>query len=413
MTERVVDRAETVEVDEQDADRLVGAFADREGVGHPVEQQRPVRQAGELVVERLLDEALLGLALLGDVPARRLELTDVALGGQDRRDHRLEPAERPVAVAQPVAEPGGLRATAAGVVDGLDERVAGARVGEVDRMGAEQRRRVEVEQAAARGRHVGERATRVVEADQIRGVLGDGPEDVLGGGQRLGRRRDQRVGLPRVGEPPQLDEQERRAAGRVDDRSERDASGSGSGAPDVDGALTGPALDAGLHQGGQRRRRIVVGPDRRGPQGPAPNRRTRDAETLGAGVDLEDGAVEIDQQGRPGQAVEGVAPAEGPVQIIGFRVGDPSQTREHVGAGSVAGHGRGFALVGHALAPASVGTPARRQRYAARACPSRMVVTRGVRNPHARWWYPSRALSRGCVCRRAGSADFGCDEHAD
>ncbi|MEZ5165344.1 MAG: hypothetical protein R2695_02235 [Acidimicrobiales bacterium] len=94
VSERVVDRPEPVEVEVEHADRLAGPFAHRQCMGEPVEQQRPVGEPRQLVVERLLDEALLGFALLGDVAAGRLELADGAVGREDRRDRGLEPAER-------------------------------------------------------------------------------------------------------------------------------------------------------------------------------------------------------------------------------------------------------------------------------------------------------------------------------
>ena len=146
----VVDGGEAVEVDEQHADRLQRPAADGERVGEPVEQQRPVGQPGELVVERLFDQALFGLALLGDVAARVLELPDAPVGCEDRGQGGLEPAERTVAVPQPLPEPRRLGTPPTRVGHRLDEGVAGLGVGQVDRVGAREGGGVDVEQPANR-----------------------------------------------------------------------------------------------------------------------------------------------------------------------------------------------------------------------------------------------------------------------
>ena len=73
VAECVVDRLEPVEIDEEHPDRLQGPATDGEGVSQAIEKERLVGQAGELVVEGLLDQALLGLALLGDVATGRLQ----------------------------------------------------------------------------------------------------------------------------------------------------------------------------------------------------------------------------------------------------------------------------------------------------------------------------------------------------
>ena len=66
VAEAVVDRLETVEVEEADADPLL-----RPGVGEDLteglEEQRPVGQPGQRVVQRLEAQPLLELVPLGDV----------------------------------------------------------------------------------------------------------------------------------------------------------------------------------------------------------------------------------------------------------------------------------------------------------------------------------------------------------
>ena len=58
MPEAVVDRLEVVEVQEQHGDRIGAPVAAVHGMGEPVQEQRPVGQAGEGVVERLVVELL-------------------------------------------------------------------------------------------------------------------------------------------------------------------------------------------------------------------------------------------------------------------------------------------------------------------------------------------------------------------
>jgi hypothetical protein len=66
MAERVVDRLEPVEVEEQHRD--IGAAANpAERLGHPFGQHRPIGQAGQRVVPGEVGDALLRLAALGDV----------------------------------------------------------------------------------------------------------------------------------------------------------------------------------------------------------------------------------------------------------------------------------------------------------------------------------------------------------
>ena len=69
VTEAVVDDLEVIEVDEQHADRLAGPRGPQsvDRLGDALEQERPVRQAGEWVVGGLAFERCLELFALADV----------------------------------------------------------------------------------------------------------------------------------------------------------------------------------------------------------------------------------------------------------------------------------------------------------------------------------------------------------
>jgi hypothetical protein len=63
----VVQRLEMVEVEEHDADTFSFTPAPFQGVAHPVFQEGPVGQAGQVVVHRLVSKRPLGSLVLGDV----------------------------------------------------------------------------------------------------------------------------------------------------------------------------------------------------------------------------------------------------------------------------------------------------------------------------------------------------------
>ena len=73
VTEGVVDHLEVVEIDEQQGQRTQAAPVLLQGVGHPVGEQRPVGQPGQLVGERL--PLQLPLAVL-QVPGQRHVVPD-------------------------------------------------------------------------------------------------------------------------------------------------------------------------------------------------------------------------------------------------------------------------------------------------------------------------------------------------
>ena len=99
VAERVVDRLEVVEVDEQHDDRVGFGSGDAEGVVHAVEEQRPVGEPGELVVERAVAELAFEVALFGDVAERRHDAVDRGAAEQVG-DHDVGPAPMAVDVQQ-------------------------------------------------------------------------------------------------------------------------------------------------------------------------------------------------------------------------------------------------------------------------------------------------------------------------
>ena len=70
MAELVVDLLEVVEVDEQHHDGVDLVAGDAQGMIHAVEEQGPVREPGELVVERTMRQLAFQVALFGDVAKR-------------------------------------------------------------------------------------------------------------------------------------------------------------------------------------------------------------------------------------------------------------------------------------------------------------------------------------------------------
>ena len=102
VTDAVVDQLEAIQVDVEHGAAVGLAFAAAHALGDAIHQQRPVGQAGEGVVQGVVDQALLGVAPLGDIRERA--------GDADRCPGRVIGAEPPaqdpappaVAVADPV-----------------------------------------------------------------------------------------------------------------------------------------------------------------------------------------------------------------------------------------------------------------------------------------------------------------------
>ena len=97
VPEAVVDQLEVVDVHEQNGHLRRPPLRPLEGAGEPVEQEPAIGQAGELVVQRLVSEPLLGLA-----PPR--VLADLVADRGERAQQRVVEAVRPVAVELDHAE---------------------------------------------------------------------------------------------------------------------------------------------------------------------------------------------------------------------------------------------------------------------------------------------------------------------
>ena len=133
MTKAVVHGLEVVEVEEQHRHSARALLADVERMLDAVREQRPVREPGERVVERLMAQLLLGFPASRDIEQVALE-NRLALVRDDPR-LVLHPHDAAVARAQPVLDEqwfsGGMRALMRGEdalailrVEELDEEVA-------------------------------------------------------------------------------------------------------------------------------------------------------------------------------------------------------------------------------------------------------------------------------------------------
>ena len=83
VAETVVDELEAVEVEEEHGDAAVGAIGTGQRVRQTVDEQQAVGEAGEVVVERLVRERVLGALAVGDVA----HLHEVVAGLVDRVAH--------------------------------------------------------------------------------------------------------------------------------------------------------------------------------------------------------------------------------------------------------------------------------------------------------------------------------------
>jgi len=79
VAETVVHLLEAVEVDEEDGDELAGALGACESLVEPITEQGSIRQAGQVVVERLMRQLLLDLDSFRDVSRVEDDATDPPL----------------------------------------------------------------------------------------------------------------------------------------------------------------------------------------------------------------------------------------------------------------------------------------------------------------------------------------------
>ncbi len=189
MAETVVDHLELVEIEEQHGDLLRGPVGAVEGVTDPVDEQRPVGQPGERVVERLAVQLPLEGPPLGDVAAVEHDGVDVGIVEQVGHDGIHLPP-RPVAMGDAAGEAATRRQPARQHLGEL-----GPHRGQV--VGVDQLAHVTAEEAVGvmseHGLHartlVAHHAVRADQRHQIRGVLDQRTEQALVAGPQtlLGR----------------------------------------------------------------------------------------------------------------------------------------------------------------------------------------------------------------------------------
>ncbi len=103
MAQALVDVLEAVHVEEEDGEAQVRlALQERHRLPQPVHEQRAVRQPGESVVKRVVEELLLGFLALGDVGLRSGHPRRLALRVAHRRAAQQDPPPGPVRMADAV-----------------------------------------------------------------------------------------------------------------------------------------------------------------------------------------------------------------------------------------------------------------------------------------------------------------------
>ena len=102
MAEAVVDILEPVEIDEQNADIVIAEMLRFwKGLGQPVHKERPVRQARQGIVRRLVLQLLISVLFMGNV----LDLKDKVWCGSLRRARRRNAERCPDGKTRPVTKP--------------------------------------------------------------------------------------------------------------------------------------------------------------------------------------------------------------------------------------------------------------------------------------------------------------------
>ena len=99
MAERVVHALEVVDVHEQDGNRIGAAFGLTQGEVEAVEEQRPVRETGQRVVQPLVGEVGFGPDAVRDVQHG----PDDAMHAGRRRRNAPPPGHGPSAPSRPAA----------------------------------------------------------------------------------------------------------------------------------------------------------------------------------------------------------------------------------------------------------------------------------------------------------------------
>ena len=92
VTERVVDRLESVEIDHQERALALPLLGVAHRLAERLGQHQAVREPGQCVVAREIGDLLVGFALLGHVGADAAEAKEVSLVVEHRRARQLPPA---------------------------------------------------------------------------------------------------------------------------------------------------------------------------------------------------------------------------------------------------------------------------------------------------------------------------------
>src|SRR5690606_17014594 len=93
-TQRIIDQLVAVNIDSQNrgADAVALRCEIQNGL-QPVEEHLTVRKTGEIVGQRILQQTLNGVLLLGDVGNRSHATDDFAVGAENRPGSDLQPVE--------------------------------------------------------------------------------------------------------------------------------------------------------------------------------------------------------------------------------------------------------------------------------------------------------------------------------
>jgi hypothetical protein len=194
VAQGVVDGLEAIEVQHQHPDRLAAAGDASEGLGQPVLEQCPIRQAGQGVSERLVGELLFEAATLRHVPPVPDDAPDLGVGGQVG-GRQLQKAPRPVGMQESNVH-GFAFAQASDALERLRDRRPVFDRDQVQSLPAEPGGGLDAEHMGQRRTDVGDDTLAVGQDDEIGALLHQGLE--AGVARRL------RLQLNGVPSPPNL-----------------------------------------------------------------------------------------------------------------------------------------------------------------------------------------------------------------
>ena len=178
VAEAVIDRLEVVEIDEDHRELAVVAPAARERQRQAILEQRPVGEAGELVVERLVAELVLERHALGDVAEVEQDPVDQWIADVVVRDH-LDRSILAVGGAQPHAQRAGASELQRGLLQEARRGDGVVGVDVVGQPGADDVRGVVAERAAHRLRDPAHLRGAVDHGDDVGGVADERVQSLL------------------------------------------------------------------------------------------------------------------------------------------------------------------------------------------------------------------------------------------